>query len=62
MTDGTGTEGQVRHVTTHIVGAAQPASAVGIVNGPVKTDPVEAIRELTEGFGADVVIEAVGRP
>ncbi|MER6914654.1 S-(hydroxymethyl)mycothiol dehydrogenase [Streptomyces sp. NPDC000594] len=25
-------------------------------------DPVEAIRELTSGFGADVVIEAVGRP
>ncbi|GAA2730244.1 S-(hydroxymethyl)mycothiol dehydrogenase [Actinocorallia aurantiaca] len=27
-----------------------------------KTDAVEAIRELTEGNGADVVIEAVGRP
>ncbi len=26
------------------------------------TDPVEAIRALTGGFGADVVIEAVGRP
>lgn len=26
------------------------------------TSPVEAIRELTGGFGADVVIEAVGRP
>ncbi len=26
------------------------------------TDPVEAIRELTTGNGADVVIEAVGRP
>ncbi len=25
-------------------------------------DPVEAIRELTDGFGADVVIDAVGRP
>lgn len=25
-------------------------------------DPVEAIRELTAGFGADVVIDAVGRP
>jgi S-(hydroxymethyl)mycothiol dehydrogenase len=25
-------------------------------------DPVEAIRRLTGGFGADVVIEAVGRP
>ena len=27
-----------------------------------QTDPVEAIRELTGGFGADVVIDAVGRP
>jgi S-(hydroxymethyl)mycothiol dehydrogenase len=25
-------------------------------------DPVEKIRELTGGFGADVVIDAVGRP
>jgi S-(hydroxymethyl)mycothiol dehydrogenase len=28
----------------------------------VQGDPVEAIRDLTDGFGADVVIEAVGRP
>lgn len=27
-----------------------------------ETDPVEAIRDLTGGHGADVVIEAVGRP
>lgn len=27
-----------------------------------RADPVEFIRELTGGFGADVVIEAVGRP
>ena len=27
-----------------------------------QSDPVEAIRELTGGHGADVVIEAVGRP
>ncbi|PRB72366.1 S-(hydroxymethyl)mycothiol dehydrogenase [Arthrobacter sp. MYb213] len=27
-----------------------------------KSDPVEAIKELTGGFGADVVIDAVGRP
>ncbi|NUT12419.1 MAG: S-(hydroxymethyl)mycothiol dehydrogenase [Nonomuraea sp.] len=27
-----------------------------------ENDPVEAIRDLTGGFGADVVIEAVGRP
>ncbi|CAN5503366.1 MAG: S-(hydroxymethyl)mycothiol dehydrogenase [Iamia sp.] len=27
-----------------------------------KVDPVEAIRDLTDGFGADVVVEAVGHP
>jgi S-(hydroxymethyl)mycothiol dehydrogenase len=27
-----------------------------------ESDPVEAVRKLTGGFGADVVIEAVGRP
>ncbi|WP_425825403.1 S-(hydroxymethyl)mycothiol dehydrogenase [Streptomyces fractus] len=27
-----------------------------------RTDPVRAVRELTGGFGADVVVEAVGRP
>jgi S-(hydroxymethyl)mycothiol dehydrogenase len=27
-----------------------------------ETDPVEAIRELTGGYGADIVIDAVGRP
>ena len=27
-----------------------------------ETDPVEAIRALTDGYGADVCIEAVGRP
>jgi S-(hydroxymethyl)mycothiol dehydrogenase len=27
-----------------------------------QTDPVEAVRELTGGFGANVVIDAVGRP
>lgn len=27
-----------------------------------ETDPVAAIQELTDGFGADVVIDAVGRP
>ncbi|MER7213733.1 zinc-binding dehydrogenase, partial [Streptosporangium sp. NPDC000239] len=27
-----------------------------------ESDPVEAVRDLTGGFGADVVIEAVGRP
>src|SRR6476469_9600866 len=41
---------QARHVgATHTVNSAQ-------------TDPVEAIRELTGGHGADVVVEAVGRP
>jgi S-(hydroxymethyl)mycothiol dehydrogenase len=27
-----------------------------------REDPIESIRALTDGFGADVVIEAVGRP
>ena len=27
-----------------------------------QTDPVQAVRDLTDGFGADVVIEAVGTP
>ncbi len=27
-----------------------------------QVDPVEAIRDLTDGFGADVVVEAVGHP
>ena len=42
-------EGARRFGATHTVNSAE-------------TDPVEAIRELTGGFGADVVIEAVGRP
>jgi S-(hydroxymethyl)mycothiol dehydrogenase len=40
---------------------ARGAGATHTVNSS-RTDPVEAIRELTGGFGADVVIEAVGRP
>jgi S-(hydroxymethyl)mycothiol dehydrogenase len=27
-----------------------------------ETDPVQAIKDLTDGFGADLVVEAVGRP
>ncbi|MFI0417929.1 S-(hydroxymethyl)mycothiol dehydrogenase [Spongiactinospora sp. 9N601] len=40
---------------------AREAGATHTVNSRA-TDPVEAIRELTGGHGADVVIEAVGRP
>ncbi|MFD4555350.1 S-(hydroxymethyl)mycothiol dehydrogenase [Streptomyces sp. NPDC058469] len=40
---------------------ARSLGATHTVNSKA-TDPVEAIRELTGGFGADVVIEAVGRP
>ena len=40
---------------------ARSFGATHTVNAREK-DPVEAIRELTGGFGADVVIEAVGRP
>ncbi|MBA2316743.1 MAG: S-(hydroxymethyl)mycothiol dehydrogenase [Euzebyales bacterium] len=35
--------------------------ATDVVNAR-ETDPVEAVRELTGGFGADVVIDAVGHP
>jgi S-(hydroxymethyl)mycothiol dehydrogenase len=41
--------------------AAQKMGATHIVDSSA-TDPVAAIQELTGGFGADVVIEAVGRP
>src|SRR5215469_15536614 len=40
---------------------ARELGATDTVNSTT-TDPVERIRELTEGNGADVVIEAVGRP
>ncbi|MER5463206.1 S-(hydroxymethyl)mycothiol dehydrogenase [Streptomyces sp. NPDC002668] len=40
---------------------AKKIGATDTVNSK-ETDPVEAVRELTGGFGADVVIEAVGRP
>ncbi len=40
---------------------ARGFGATHTVNSAV-TDPVEAIKALTDGFGADVVIEAVGRP
>ncbi|MEV1007299.1 S-(hydroxymethyl)mycothiol dehydrogenase [Streptomyces sp. NPDC049881] len=40
---------------------ARAMGATHTVNS-TDTDPVEAIRELTGGHGADVVIEAVGRP
>ncbi|MFE5581240.1 S-(hydroxymethyl)mycothiol dehydrogenase [Kitasatospora sp. NPDC056531] len=40
---------------------AQRIGATHTVNS-MEVDAVEAVRELTGGFGADVVIEAVGRP
>ncbi|WP_026361202.1 S-(hydroxymethyl)mycothiol dehydrogenase [Amycolatopsis nigrescens] len=40
---------------------ARGLGATQLVNA-AKTDPVEAIRALTGGNGADVVIDAVGRP
>jgi S-(hydroxymethyl)mycothiol dehydrogenase len=40
---------------------AEQFGATHTVNGR-EADVVEAIRELTDGLGADVVIEAVGRP
>ena len=40
---------------------AKGFGATGVVDAS-KTDPVEAIKALTGGFGVDVAIEAVGRP
>ncbi len=40
---------------------ARRAGATHTVNSR-SSDPVDAVRELTGGFGADVVIDAVGRP
>ena len=40
---------------------AKKMGATHTVNSK-ETDPVEAIQALTDGFGADVVIDAVGRP
>jgi S-(hydroxymethyl)mycothiol dehydrogenase len=42
----------------------QAATALGATHtvDSSSTDPIEAIQALTGGFGADIVIEAVGRP
>jgi S-(hydroxymethyl)mycothiol dehydrogenase len=40
---------------------ARQFGATDVINSR-ETDPVEAIRALTEGNGADAVIEAIGRP
>jgi S-(hydroxymethyl)mycothiol dehydrogenase len=40
---------------------ARQFGATHVINSRA-TDPVEEIRELTEGNGADVVVEAIGRP
>jgi S-(hydroxymethyl)mycothiol dehydrogenase len=40
---------------------ARGFGATHVINSR-ETDPVERIRELTGGFGADVMIEAIGRP
>src|ERR1700685_2945106 len=43
------------------LGWARDFGATDVINSR-NTDPVARIRELTGGFGADVVIEAIGRP
>ncbi|MFJ7043348.1 S-(hydroxymethyl)mycothiol dehydrogenase [Streptomyces sp. NPDC101112] len=73
---GCGGVGDAAIVGSHLAGAAKVIAvdiddrklatakrlgATHTVNSK-ETDPVEAIRELTGGFGADTVIEAVGRP
>jgi S-(hydroxymethyl)mycothiol dehydrogenase len=40
---------------------ARQFGATHVINS-MEADPVEGIRELTDGNGADVVIEAIGRP
>jgi S-(hydroxymethyl)mycothiol dehydrogenase len=40
---------------------AREFGATHVINSR-NADPVEGIRELTGGFGADVVVEAIGRP
>ncbi len=40
---------------------ARELGATHVVNGKVM-DPVQAVKDLTGGHGADVVVEAVGRP
>lgn len=40
---------------------ASTLGATHVINSS-GTDPVAAVQELTDGFGADVVIDAVGRP
>jgi S-(hydroxymethyl)mycothiol dehydrogenase len=40
---------------------AREFGATHVINSRA-TDPVDGIRELTGGFGADVVVEAIGRP
>ncbi|MFI5527842.1 S-(hydroxymethyl)mycothiol dehydrogenase [Kitasatospora sp. NPDC051853] len=48
-------------IDDHKLELAKGLGATHTVNSR-STDAVEAIRELTGGFGADVVIDAVGRP
>jgi S-(hydroxymethyl)mycothiol dehydrogenase len=73
---GCGGVGDAAIVGSHLAGAAKiiavdiddrklaTAKRLGATHtvNSKETDPVEAIRELTGGFGADTVIEAVGRP
>ncbi|MER5183737.1 S-(hydroxymethyl)mycothiol dehydrogenase [Streptomyces sp. NPDC002896] len=73
---GCGGVGDAAVVGSHLAGAAkiiavdiddrklETARGLGATHtvNSRETDPVAAIRELTGGFGADVVIEAVGRP
>jgi S-(hydroxymethyl)mycothiol dehydrogenase len=62
---GAGLAGAVRIIAVDVddrkLEWARQFGATDVVNSR-ETDPVERIRELTGGFGADVVIDAVGRP
>jgi L-iditol 2-dehydrogenase len=48
-------------LTSHRLDLAKKLGADFVVN-PQSTDPIKAVRELTDGRGADVVIEAAGYP
>ncbi|MEU8530377.1 MULTISPECIES: S-(hydroxymethyl)mycothiol dehydrogenase [Streptomyces] len=48
-------------IDDHKLNLAEKFGATHTVNS-LGTDPVEAVRALTDGFGVDIAIDAVGRP
>src|SRR5271157_2851468 len=56
------TGGVTRGDSVAVIGCGGVGDGATDVINSRNTDPVARIRELTGGFGADVVIEAIGRP